>query len=111
MSRLAAGLAAALLACGAHAGNATDAPAKTTTRVEIRNFAFSPRTLTVKAGTRITWTNRDEEPHVVVSAGKQFGSSPALDTGDSYAATFATPGTYAYYCAIHPMMTGTIIVQ
>jgi plastocyanin len=80
-------------------------------RVEIRNFAFAPNTMTVTVGTRVVWTNRDEEPHVITSAGKQFASSPALDTSDTYAVTFAKPGTYAYYCSIHPMMVGTIIVQ
>ncbi|WP_236585291.1 cupredoxin family copper-binding protein [Dyella sp. EPa41] len=81
------------------------------TQVEIRNFAFAPNTMTVAVGTRVVWTNRDEEPHVVTSAGKQFASSPALDTSDTYAVTFTRPGTYAYYCSIHPMMVGTIIVQ
>lgn len=89
-----------------------DVPQKlASTQVEIRNFAFAPNTMTVAAGTRVVWTNRDEEPHVVTSAGKQFASSPALDTSDTYAVTFSRPGTYAYYCSIHPMMVGTIIVQ
>jgi plastocyanin len=92
------------------ANAAATAPAKPVA-VDSRNFAFSPRTLTVQAGTRVVWTNRDEEPHVVVSAGKQFASSRALDTSDSYAVTFDHPGTYTYYCAIHPMMVGTVIVQ
>lgn len=92
------------------AGAAKAAPAKPVS-VDIRNFAFAPKTLTVHAGTRVVWTNRDEEPHVVVSAGNQFTSSHALDTSDSYAVTFDHPGTYTYYCAIHPMMVGTIIVQ
>jgi plastocyanin len=82
-----------------------------TYQVEIRNFAFAPNTLTVPAGTRVVWTNRDDEPHLVTSAGATFAPSKALDTSDSYAVTFAKPGTYAYYCSIHPMMVGTIIVQ
>ncbi|MHA6204235.1 cupredoxin domain-containing protein [Dyella soli] len=82
-----------------------------TSQVEIRNFAFAPNTMTVPVGTRVTWTNRDDEPHVITSAGKQFATSPALDTSDTYAVTFSKPGTYAYYCSIHPMMVGTIIVQ
>ena len=82
-----------------------------TGQVEIRNFAFAPRTLTVRAGTRVVWTNRDDEPHLITSAGGAFVASHALDTSDSYAVTFAKPGTYAYYCSIHPMMVGTIIVQ
>ncbi|MFC5580853.1 cupredoxin domain-containing protein [Rhodanobacter terrae] len=80
-------------------------------QIEIRNFAFAPKSLTVRAGTRVMWTNRDEEPHVITSAGSLFASSKGLDTGDSYAVTFSKPGTYAYYCSIHPMMVGTIIVQ
>jgi plastocyanin len=79
--------------------------------VVIRNFAFQPATLTVTAGSKVVWTNRDEEPHLVVSAGAQFPASPALDTDDSYATTFAKPGTYTYFCSIHPHMVGTIIVK
>ena len=79
--------------------------------VAIRNFAFAPKTLTVPAGTQVVWTNADEEPHVITSAGALFISSKALDTGDSYTVRFSKPGTYAYYCAIHPMMVGTIIVH
>ena len=87
-------------------------PSKATThQVEIRNFAFAPHTLTVPVGTRVVWTNRDDEPHLVTSAGAMFAPSKALDTSDSYAVTFAKPGTYAYYCSMHPMMVGTIIVQ
>lgn len=80
-------------------------------QIEIRNFAFAPATLTVPAGTRVVWTNHDEEPHVITSAGSLFASSKGLDTGDSYAVAFSKPGTYAYYCSIHPMMVGTIIVK
>jgi plastocyanin len=76
----------------------------------IRNFVFQPATLTVTAGSKVTWTNRDEEPHLVVSAGAQFPASPALDTDDSYSTTFAKPGTYTYFCSIHPHMVGTIVV-
>lgn len=82
-----------------------------TQQIEIRNFAFAPARLTVPAGTRVVWTNQDEEPHVITSAGSLFASSKGLDTSDSYAVTFSKPGTYAYYCSIHPMMVGTIIVQ
>ncbi|WP_266169580.1 cupredoxin domain-containing protein [Dyella subtropica] len=82
-----------------------------TSQIDIRNFAFAPKTLTVPVGTRVVWTNRDDEPHVIVSAGALFTSSHALDTSDSYAVTFSKPGTYAYFCSIHPMMVGSIIVQ
>lgn len=83
-------------------------PART---VDIRNFAFAPQTLTVPAGSQVVWTNRDDEPHLITSAGGQFTPSHALDTSDSYGVVFTKPGTYAYYCSIHPMMVGTIIVQ
>lgn len=88
-------------------------PAKTATRyeVEIRNFQFTPARLTVPVGAEVTWTNKDEEPHVVVSAGGQFPQSPGLDTGDSYRTTFVKPGTYTYFCSIHPQMVGTIIAK
>lgn len=88
-------------------------PMKTanTYNVEIRNFHFMPAQLTVPVGAQVAWTNQDEEPHIVVSAGGQFASSPALDTGDSYHAKFAKPGTYTYFCSIHPQMVGTIVVK
>ena len=78
--------------------------------IAIRNFSFQPATLTVAAGSKVTWINRDEEPHLVVSAGAQFPASPALDTDDGYATVFAKPGTYSYFCSIHPHMVGTIVV-
>jgi plastocyanin len=80
-------------------------------RVEIHNFAFEPRTLTIPTGAYVVWTNRDEEPHVITSAGALFESSKGLDTGDTHTVAFSRPGTYAYYCSIHPMMVGTIIVK
>ena len=78
--------------------------------VAIRNFAFTPQVLTVRPGTTVTWTNTDDEPHTVTSATKAFGSG-ALDTGGTFRFTFAKPGEYAYYCALHPHMTGKIIVK
>lgn len=99
-----------IAASPALAASAATTPAQPAS-VDIRSFAFTPKALTIHTGTRVVWTNRDEEPHVVVSAGKQFAASRALDTSDSYAVTFDHPGTYTYYCAIHPMMVGTIIVQ
>lgn len=95
----------------AMAASASASKALHAQQIEIRNFAFAPATLTVPAGTRVVWTNQDEEPHVITSAGSLFASSKGLDTSDSYAVTFSKPGTYAYYCSIHPMMVGTIIVQ
>ncbi|MBD8898146.1 cupredoxin family copper-binding protein [Rhodanobacter sp. DHG33] len=86
-------------------------PAEKPNRIEIRNFMFTPKTLVVPVGARVEWINRDEEPHTVVSANGQFAPSKALDSNDSYAATFGKPGTYVYYCTVHPFMTGTVIVK
>src|SRR5262245_19708931 len=79
-------------------------------KIEIKDFAFNPQTITVKSGDKITWINRDEEPHTVVSAEKQFKKSSALDTDQEFTITAGAPGTYAYYCSVHPKMTGTIVV-
>jgi amicyanin len=78
--------------------------------VEIDNFSFSPMELTIKAGAQVTWINRDDVPHTVVSVGKKF-KSRALDTGEEFSYTFAEPGTYEYFCSVHPVMTGKIIVK
>ncbi|PMS16471.1 hypothetical protein C0Z18_23175 [Trinickia dabaoshanensis] len=95
------------------AGGDADAPGKNGTayRIEIHDFAFTPKELTVPAGARIVWTNRDDEPHTVVSAAGAFKPSQALDTDDSYSTVLDKPGTYAYFCGIHPMMVGKIVVR
>jgi plastocyanin len=80
------------------------------TKIEIKDFAFSPQTITVKSGEKITWINRDEEPHTIVSVEKQFKKSRALDTDEQFTVTAGAPGTYSYYCSVHPKMTGTIVV-
>jgi plastocyanin len=80
-------------------------------RIEIKDFAFNPQTLTVKSGEKIIWINRDEEPHTIVSVEKQFKKSPALDTDEEFTITAGAPGTYTYFCSVHPKMTGTIIVE
>jgi plastocyanin len=77
--------------------------------VKIDNFTFSPQTLTVKAGTTVTWTNADDIPHVV--AGPPTFKSKALDTDDKFSFTFTTPGTFSYFCSLHPHMTGSIVVE
>ena len=79
--------------------------------VSIDNFTFGPQTLTVRAGTTVTWTNKDDIPHGIASDNNAFAKSKALDTDDSYSFTFTTPGTYKYFCYVHPHMTGTIVVQ
>src|SRR5205807_6393100 len=77
--------------------------------VKIDNFTFGPQQLTVKAGTTVTWINRDDIPHTVVSTG--HFRSKALDTDDKYSFTFTTPGTYQYFCGLHPHMQGTVVVE
>jgi len=79
--------------------------------VTIDNFSFGPQTLTVKAGTTVTWTNRDDIPHGIASSNNAFKKSAALDTDDSFSFTFTTPGTYQYFCYIHPHMVGSIVVE
>jgi amicyanin len=79
--------------------------------VAIDNFTFTPQILTVKAGTTVTWTNKDDIPHGIASTDGAFNKSRALDTDDSYSFTFNTPGTYQYFCYIHPHMTGTVVVE
>jgi len=79
--------------------------------VSIDNFTFTPASLTVKAGTTVTWTNKDDIPHGIAAANNEFKKSRALDTDDSFSFTFTTPGTYKYFCYIHPHMVGTIVVE
>ena len=80
-------------------------------RIEIKDFAFNPQSITVKSGEKVTWINRDEEPHTIVSVEKQFKKSTALDTDQEFTITAGAPGTYTYFCSVHPKMTGTIIVK
>jgi plastocyanin len=80
-------------------------------RIEIKDFAFNPQTITVKSGEKVTWINRDEEPHTIVSVEKQFKKSTALDTDQEFTITAGAPGTYNYFCSVHPKMTGIIIVE
>jgi plastocyanin len=129
------GLAAALMlaaatACGSTAPAADPAPPTTTmtmpppvvagvgpsrsaaaatVAVAIANFAFTPASLTVRVGTTVTWTNRDQEPHDVTDRAGAF-RSPALNTGDTFHFTFVKPGQYSYLCTIHPFMTATVVV-
>jgi plastocyanin len=100
-------LVVAALAAGALADQG--APA-TDAEVQIDQYAFLPQRITVKPGTTVTWTNEDDAPHTVASSAKLF-KSKALDTGDKFSFTFTTPGTYAYFCSLHPQMTGTVTVE
>jgi amicyanin len=76
----------------------------------IDNFVFEPAKLTIKAGTTVTWTNRDDIPHTVASKDRLF-KSKVMDTDETYSYTFTTPGEYSYFCSLHPHMTGTIVVE
>ena len=112
-------IAAAMLlhANVAHAEEAQPTDAKTTdakateagTEVHIDNFTFAPAQLTVKVGTTVTWTNRDDIPHTVVSAGKF--RSKTMDTDGSFSFTFTAAGEYKYFCSLHPHMTGMVKVE
>ena len=107
-----AALVLGLAGLGVGAGNVSvNAQAKPETmEVRIDNFSFGPPELTVAAGTTITWTNRDDIPHTVVSPDKVF-KSKVLDTDEKFSSTFSTPGTFIYFCSIHPKMTGKVVVQ
>jgi plastocyanin len=100
----------ALLLWGTTAGptlaGAPDAP----TIVLARDFMFAPTAMTVAAGSTVTWTNKDDEPHTVVSDTGLFRSG-AMDTNESFSFKFDKPGTYHYACSIHPRMIGTVTVQ
>ena len=80
-----------------------------TPAVQIKNFSFVPQTLTVRAGARVTFTNDDDEPHTVTAVDKSFDSE-GLDLHKSWQHTFTKPGTYAYFCEMHPYMKGRIVV-
>jgi len=80
------------------------------TEVRIDNFTFQAPTITVPAGSEVTWFNRDDIPHTVVSEDKVF-KSKALDTDDKFTYKFSQPGTYKYFCSLHPKMTGEVVVK
>ena len=104
VTTLAAVVTAATLLLATVAARAADQ------EVKIDNFTFAPQRVTVKAGTTVTWINEDDIPHTVASSTKLF-KSKALDTDDKFSFTFSTPGTYDYFCSLHPHMTGTILVE
>lgn len=78
-------------------------------RVSIDNFSFVPKEITVTEGTTVTWVNHDDVPHTVVSGGAF--RSRALDTDDTFAFTFTKAGSYSYFCSVHPMMVGRVMVR
>ena len=105
MGKLGAALAAALTI-----GSLVGVAAQDGIPVNIDNFTFGPQRVMVGVGTTVTWTNQDDIPHTVVSTSQAFRSQ-ALDTNDKFSFTFTTPGSYEYFCSLHPHMTGTIVVE
>ena len=99
-----AAVAMALLWTAAGAGAAEPA------QIEVKDFMFAPTTLTVSVGTQVTWVNKDDEPHTVVSDTGTFRSG-AMDTNESFSFKFDKPGTYHFTCSIHPRMVGTVVVK
>lgn len=106
--RLAAVAIAGLVSLGAIGFAFAAAP--TRAAISIDNFDFSPMTVTVAAGTTVTWTNADDIPHTVRAVDGAFHSKP-MDSADSYSFTFTRPGVYSYFCSIHPKMVGKVIVR
>jgi plastocyanin len=113
------GLAVATSAPAGQSGHGTAAgqtghpvavAAQAESRIEIAKHKFSPPTLTVPAGTTVTWLNRDEDVHTVTSTTQAFKSG-GLDTDEAYSYTFTKPGVYEYFCRLHPLMTGEVIVK
>lgn len=110
-ARLCAGALLALMSAGVGvAAEPSAAVAPPDSSVAIRNFMFSPMTLAVAVGTRVSWKNFDGEPHTIRSIDDTFRSG-ALDQNDSFSYTFDKPGTYRYACSIHPQMVASIVVK
>lgn len=94
-----------------NAATTMTATAVAVSTISISNFSFQPAVLAVKAGTKVIWINHDTTPHTVTSSDKRFISSGGLDTGDQYSVVFDKPGVYEYFCSLHPMTVGKVIVQ
>ena len=105
-------LTAAIVSAGLLASGGMLAAAIEDASVTIDNFTFSDMEITVAPGTKVTWENRDDIPHTVTdaAANREF-KSPALDTGDTFSHVFSAPGTYRYFCSLHPKMQGTVVVK
>ena len=104
------GILGATAALFAAAPRAPFADAAHSAGIQIDNFHYSPPTLVVAPGTTVTWTNDDDSPHSVREKDGKFKST-ALDTDDKFSFTFTTPGTFEYFCSLHPKMQGTIVVE
>jgi plastocyanin len=103
--------AASLATTASDQPDASPAASPTSSQIVIENFTFTPDVLTVPVGTEVTWENLDDIPHTVTSEDKTSFSSGFMDTGDRFTFRFTTPGTYPYFCSVHPMMTAKIIVE
>lgn len=110
MKKRSLGAAWVLAAAIAWSAFAETAARAADTSVNIDNFTFDPPKLTVKAGTTVTWTNRDDIPHTVTSVTRLF-KSKAMDTDDKFSFTFTAPGSYEYFCSLHAHMKATIVVE
>ncbi len=107
---LATVMVATLLLSAGSPGSSANTAEPASAEVKVDNFSFGPATLTVAVGTTVTWTNRDDIPHTIVSTDKVF-KSKVLDTDEKFSFTFSKSGTYPYFCSIHPKMTGSVVVQ
>ena len=103
-------IAILLLLAGSPSGTASDQPSAASAAVKIDNFVFGPQTITVPVGTTVTWTNKDDIPHTAVSTDGVF-KSKVMDTDETFSYKFTKPGTYSYFCSVHPKMTGKVVVQ
>jgi plastocyanin len=111
LRRLTAAIAVLVLAVVGLSIGLSAAPATATdATVKIDNFTFGPKVLTVKAGTTVTWVNQDDIPHTIVDKSRKVFRSKPLDTDDQYSFTFTQPGTYDYFCGLHPHMTAQVVV-
>ena len=107
---LATVMVATLLLSAGSPGSSANTAEPASAEVKVDNFSFGPATLTVAVGTTVTWTNRDDIPHTIVSTDKVF-KSKVLDTDEKFSFTFSKAGAYPYFCSIHPKMTGSVVVQ
>src|ERR1700756_2653074 len=103
-------LAMLLLSVGSSRVRASDQPSTANVAIKIDNFVFGPQAITVPVGTTVTWTNSDDIPHTAVSTDGVF-KSKVMDTDEKFSYSFDKPGTYSYYCSVHPKMTGQVVVK
>ena len=103
-------VALALLGLALIVASAAHALGSSAAGVEIKEFRFAPTALEIRQGTTVTWTNHDEETHTITSTTGAFGSR-GLGNDETFAQTFTRPGTYEYFCALHPKMRAAVIVK